>query len=239
MGKKFDAKSQKWIDVPENTAPAKSSSSSSNRSSSSSSSSSGSRSGSGSRISRKSSGYTSTTATPTSIDDGMGTSANKEYVNIELTYLTGDVSVETNSVTLLANAGDTVELKGSLGSSLSGLYFITEVTFELSTSGVSLKYSVLKNGFGKTLKPYNALASTQQQDNVPVDTTKSVSINVNDKVRFIEGVDAVYSNASDGVRVPDWVKEKTYTVSKTSEDGSQVLLQEIESWTYTKFVQKA
>ena len=50
--------------------------------------------------------------------------------------------------------------------------------------------------------------------------------------------DAVYSNAHDGVKVPEWVKKKTLTVDGISKDGTRVRLMPIWSWTYIKYVQK-
>ena len=58
-----------------------------------------------------------------------------------------------------------------------------------------------------------------------------------DSIKIV-GDGAVYSNASAGVKVPNWVKQKTLTVQQVSSDGTRVLLQPINSWTYVKYVQK-
>ena len=63
------------------------------------------------------------------------------------------------------------------------------------------------------------------------------SFTVGDKVKIV-GDDAVYSNASDGVKVPDWVKEQILTIDALSSDGTRARLNPIWSWTYTKFLQK-
>lgn len=165
--------------------------------------------------------------------DGLAKEANKNFAEKELTYLTGDAEVEPNSVTFSTKAGNTVSLTG-LGKYLSGLYFVTEVSTGITTSGLSLKYSVLKNGFGKTLKPYSEGINSSEE----VDVLSVADISVGDTVRFIEGVDAVYSNASEGVAVPTWVKQKSHTVSKLSDDGQRAYLRDINSWTYIKYLQK-
>ena len=216
MAKKFDAKTQKWIDVPEDNTPQKTPTSTPTDSTNSSN--------------------TTPKKTTPKKEDGKSKDANKNFVEAELSYLTGDCAVEPNSITLATQAGNTVELK-NLGKYLSGLYYVTEVKIDISTSGTSLSYSVLKNGFGKTFKPYVPTAETSEQQDTPIDT-KETSLSIGDKVVFIEGVDAVYSNAHEGVKVPQWVKKKTLTISKVTDDGQRVLLKEISSWTYTKYLQK-
>lgn len=208
MSKQFDAKTQKWVDLPEDNTP---------------------------EVSEDTKGGSTKPQTKTSKDEGKATQANKNFAEAELTYLTGDANVEPNSVTLSAQAGNTVEFK-NLGSYLSGLYYLTEVKTVISTSGLSLTYSVLKNGFGKTLKPYVPKAETSKQEDVAVDV--STTISSGDTVKFIESADAVYSNVSDGVKVPDWVKKRSYTVQELSDDKQRALLKEIVSWTYTKYLQK-
>lgn len=216
MGRAFNPQTQKWESIAENNTPSSPSSSSSRSSSSSTSN-------------------RSQTSTPVSTytekSDGLAKSANKNFITEELTYLVGDAEVEPNSVTFATKAGNTVSLMG-LGKHLSGLYFVTEVTTEITTSGLTLKYSVLKNGFGKTLKPYS------ETNNGTVDVLGVTDISVGDSVRFVEGVDAIYSNASDGVPVPEWVKQQSHTVSKLSDDKQRAYLQDINSWTYTKYLQK-
>ena len=214
MARKFNAKTQKWEEVADTNSPSANTQSDSGDSSSST--------------------ETKSPVTTTSDKkkaDGKSKDANKNFTSEELTYLTGDAEVEPNSVTLSTKSGNTVNLVG-LGKYLSGLYFVTETSKEISTSGLTLKYSVLKNGFGSTLKPYSESSSET------VDVLSTVNISVGDTVKFIEGVDAVYSNASDNVKVPDWVKKSYYTVSKLSDDGQKALLKEIVSWTYTKYLQK-
>ena len=104
---------------------------------------------------------------------------------------------------------------------------------------MSVSYSVLRNGFGKTLKPVTpVIENTAKGDKViPVDVTASITFEVGDRVKFIDGVEAIYSNAHEGVRVPDWVKKSTYTIQSKKDD--RVLLKEIYSWTYIKYLQKA
>lgn len=213
MGQRYNPQTRKWEKVADNNTPSslKYPTPSSNRGKS----------------------YATGVKTPKKKSDGLAKEANKNFAEKELTYLTGDAEVEPNSVTFSTKAGNTVSLTG-LGKYLSGLYFVTEVSIGITTSGLSLKYSVLKNGFGKTLKPYSEGINSSEE----VDVLSAADISVGDTVRFIEGVDAVYSNASEGVTVPTWVKQKSHTVSKLSDDGQRAYLRDINSWTYIKYLQK-
>lgn len=229
MAKKFDAKTQKWVDVPETNTPKQTNTPTTQKSTPQPTSS--------PKINENAVTKPATQTQPvtTTKDDGKSKNANKDYTYKEFTYLTGECAVEPNSITLATQAGNTIELK-NLGKYLSGMYFVTEVKIDISTSGTALTYSVLKNGFGKTLKPYVPTAETSKQSDTPLDVTTKVS--AGDKVKFIEGADATYSNSHDGVKVPAWVKEKTHTVQKVTDDGQRALLKEISSWTYTKYLQK-
>lgn len=228
MAQKFNPQTRKWEEVAENNTPSSSSdpTTSSNW-------------GKSNTNSTAKNTVVKTPNTPVSPSsnknksDGRAKEANKNFAEEELTYLTGDAEVEPNSVTFSTKAGNTVSLTG-LGKYLSGLYFVTEVSIDITTSGLTLKYSVLKNGFGKTLKPYTEDNSSSDK----VDVSSVTDISVGDTVRFIEGVDAIYSNASEGVTVPTWVRQKSHTVSKLSDDGQRAYLQDINSWTYTKYLQK-
>lgn len=227
MAKKFDAKTQKWIDVPETNTPKQTTTPKKSTPQPTSSP----------KINENAVTQPVTQSQPvtTTKDDGKSKDANKNYTYKEFTYLTGECAVEPNSVTLATQAGNTVELK-NLGKYLSGMYFVTEVKIDISTSGTTLTYSVLKNGFGKTLKPYVPTAETSKQEDIPVDIATTIS--TGDTVKFIEGADAIYSNAHDGVKVPQWVRKKTHTVDKVTDDGQRARLKEIWSWTYTKYLQK-
>ena len=55
---------------------------------------------------------------------------------------------------------------------------------------------------------------------------------------MIVGENATYANASDGVKVPGWVKEQVLTIDALSDDGTRARVNPIWSWTYTKFLKK-
>ena len=158
--------------------------------------------------------------------------AEKEYIESEFNVLTGELNITPTEKSIRIKVGDTIKIEG-VGKYLSGLYFVSSIKRTVNKdSGYSQSLSVIKNGFGDSLK--KASTSSTRKNEV---SKSSSSVKVGDSVKIV-GDDAVYSNAHDGVKVPAWVKKKTLTVQKVSDDGTRVLLKEITSWTYVKFVQK-
>lgn len=158
--------------------------------------------------------------------------ADKEYIEAEFNVLTGELSITPTEKSIRIKVNDTVRLEG-LGKYLSGLYFVAAVRRTLSSEdGYSHTLSLIKNGFGDSVKPPQE--SSTRKEEVP---KKAPDLKVGDSVRIV-GDDAVYSNAHDGVKVPAWVKKKTLTVDGISSDGTRVRLMPIFSWTYIKYVQK-
>ena len=169
--------------------------------------------------------------------------AEKEYIDVEFNTLTGDVELIPTKNNMKLKAGQTVEFRG-IGKYLSGLYFIAEIKRKIDKdNGFSMTATLYKNGFGDTLKSTVPPAKSPAQDNrvEKVDTSKNTVNNkfkVGDKVKIV-GDDAVYANAHDGVKVPNWVKQQVLTIDAISEDGARVRLNPIWSWTYTKFIKQA
>ena len=162
------------------------------------------------------------------------TEAEKEYIETEFNTLTGDASLTASKKSIRIKVNNTVEIKG-IGKYLSGKYFVSSVKRSLNKdSGYSQSITVLKNGFGDSLKsPSDTSASTDREKAVSVSTTK---FNIGDRVKIVGN--ATYSNASEGVPVPAWVKTQTLTIKQVSSDESRVLLMPINSWTYVRFIQK-
>lgn len=164
------------------------------------------------------------------------TAAEKEYIETEFNTLTGELSLTSSEKSIRVKVNDTIKIEG-LGRYLSGLYFVTAVKRTLSKdSGYTHTISVLKNGFGDSLKsPSTQEVVEPRKEEV---TKTAPEIKVGDSVRIV-GADATYSNAHDGVKIPEWVKKKTLTVQSISKDGTRVLLQPINSWTYISNVVKS
>lgn len=184
--------------------------------------------------------------------------ADKEFIETEFNTLTGDLSLTSTEKSTRIVVNDTVKLEG-LGKYLSGLYFVSSVKRTLSKdSGYTHSLSLIKNGFGSSLKkpiPVIIMEEEEKTSKTPSSSSSvkpaqptvvtrkeevpkpSPSIQVGDSVRIV-GASATYSNASDGVKVPEWVKKQTLTVDKVSSDGTRVLLSPIFSWTYVSNVQK-
>lgn len=160
------------------------------------------------------------------------TAAQKEYIEVEFNTLTGDLTLTSTEKSIRIKVNDTIKVEG-LGKYLSGLYFVTSIKRTLNKdSGYTHTLSLLKNGFGSSLKKAQEPVETRKTE-VP---KTSPEIKVGDSVKIVG--DAVYSNAHDGVKVPEWVKKKTLTVDGISKDGTRVRLMPIWSWTYIKYVQK-
>ena len=221
----YDPKTQKWVPT--------SSSDSGEVSTSSSSSSTPSTSASSSSTKSASSQVKSSTR------------AEKAQAVLEYNTLEGEITLKASVGVLKIKQGDTITLEG-VGSYLSGLYFVTNVTRTLdASSGFSETCTVIKTGFGKSLKDPSIKAgvpSTTSTSSVSTLSTREEQIAVSTASTFqkgdnvkIVGDDAIYSN---NVKIPNWVKQKTLTVSSISGDSTKVLLQPICSWVYTKFVQK-
>lgn len=187
-------------------------------------------------------------ATPSSINSsGSGSSgsiktsqtntkyeSDKAVIEQEFNTLEGELSVIVCQDTMRIKEGDTIYLHG-VGKNLSGSYYVSQVVKSLTSDGLSITLTLIKTGFRDSLK---SSVPVDTQSDRPAEVVKTPSpIKAGDKVKIV-GSDAVYSNVSEGVRIPDWVKAKTLTVSQVSKDNSRVLLKEINSWTYSKFVQK-
>lgn len=159
--------------------------------------------------------------------------ADKEYIETEFNTLTGELVLTSTEKSIRIKVNDTIKIEG-LGKYLSGLYFVSSIRRTLSKdSGYTHSLSLFKNGFGNSLKKSQEEVETRKEE-VP---KTSPEIKVGDSVRIV-GADAVYSNAHDGVKVPEWVKKKTLTVDAVSKDGTRVRLMPIWSWTYIKYIQK-
>lgn len=161
------------------------------------------------------------------------TEAEKEYIEIEFNTLEGELVLTPSEKSIRIKVNDTIKIEG-LGEYLSGLYFVSAVKRTLSKdNGYSHSFTLIKNGFGDSLKKSQEVAETRVEE-VP---KTAPTLNKGDSVKIV-GDDAVYSNGSDGVKVPAWVKKKTHTIGQVSNDGTRVLLKEIVSWTYSKYIQK-
>ena len=163
------------------------------------------------------------------------TEAEKEYIEIEFNTLVGDLTLTSTSKSIQIKVNDTIKLEG-IGEYLSGLYFVSSVRRTLTKDGgYTHVFSLIKNGFGSSVKK----ASTTEQEETRKEEVKkeSTEFKVGDTVRIV-GDNAVYSNASEGVKVPAWVKQKNLTIKQISSDKNRVLLMPIFSWTYVKFIKK-
>lgn len=164
--------------------------------------------------------------------------AEKEYIEVEFNTLTGELNLVATEKTIRIKINDTIKIEG-LGKYLSGVYFVTTIKRTISKDGgYAHTMTLLKNGFGNFKKPAKEnKEDTNRKEKEDTNKTSTTEYKVGDKVKIV-GDKATYSNASDGVKVPAWVKKKTLTIQQISKDKNRVLLKEIVSWTYVKFIQK-
>lgn len=161
--------------------------------------------------------------------------ADKEYIEAEFNVLTGEMRLTPTSKSIRIRVNDTVKIEG-LGKYLSGLYFVSAISRKINAdSGYSHSFTLIKNGFGSSVKSIPPAPQSEPRKEEVVKPTPEYK--VGDKVKIV-AENAVYSNASEGVRVPSWVKQKTLTIYQVSDDKTRVLLKEIWSWTYVKYIQK-
>lgn len=160
--------------------------------------------------------------------------ADKEYIEAELNVLEGELKLTPSVKSIKLKVGDTVRLEG-FGKYLSGLYFIYAISRTLNKdSGYSHTFTVLKNGFGDTIKSSSTSEEETRKEEVAIITPE---FTVGDTVKIV-GDDAIYSGAHEGVKVPEWVKKKTLTIKRFNSDKTKVHLSPIDSWTYLKYIQK-
>ena len=161
--------------------------------------------------------------------------ANKAQAELEYNTLEGDLVLRAKVGVLKITQDTTIELAG-VGNYLSGLYYVSAVRYSLdASSGFTMSCTLIKTGFGSSLKSKPATPVAAVREEVVEKTATAIA--VKDSVHIV-GDDAVYSNASAGVKVPNWVKQKTLTVQQISKDGTRALVQPINSWTYLKYLEK-
>ena len=161
--------------------------------------------------------------------------ANKAQAELEYNTLEGDLVLRAKVGVLKITQDTTIELAG-VGNYLSGLYYVSAVRYSLdASSGFTMSCTLIKTGFGSSLKAKPATPVVAVREEVVEKTATAIA--VKDSVHIV-GDDAVYSNASAGVKVPNWVKQKTLTVQQISKDGTRALVQPINSWTYLKYLEK-
>ncbi len=169
------------------------------------------------------------------------TDAEKKFIDTEFSTLTGEMTLIPTKENMKIKTNSTIRLNG-VGKYLSGLYFVSEVRRTLDKDGgYTLTVGLYKNGFGDSLKKKSETTPVITGRPTQVDVKDNIvqyNIKVGDKVKIV-GESAIYSNAHEGMKVPDWVKTQTLTVDTISEDGQRARLQPIYSWTYVKFLQLA
>lgn len=166
------------------------------------------------------------------------TKAEKDFIEIEFNTLVGTINLIPTKENMKIRTNTTINLTG-VGKYLSGLYFVSEVRKTMSQDGYTLSLSVYKNGFGDSLKTGTSeIISVDRPLEVDISQNNiSSHLKVGDRVRIF-GDDAIYSNAHEGVKVPEWVKQRDLTIDMISDDGLRARLDPIWSWTYTKFLKQ-
>ncbi len=158
--------------------------------------------------------------------------ADKQMIKLEMNTLTGDVELRTFPNLLLFKPFQTVIIDG-VGKYLSGLYFISKVSRTLNSDGFSQSISVLKNGFGDSLKLPDSQLNLRSIDTDPLSVEVESSISQGSSVKIVDW-NAVWSKECDGEIVPAWVKTETLEVQ--DKDGDLCLLMPINKWINVKYL---
>jgi hypothetical protein len=134
-------------------------------------------------------GTGASTSAPLNVDkDSSKGIADKEYKEIEINTLVGDLDVVPNNKTIQIQSGDTINILG-IGRYLSGLYFVNSIKRKIDNSnGYSHGLSVIKNGFaGNSLKGNVAepayFTAQKQGGGSTVSRPAQVSINSTDETQ--------------------------------------------------------
>lgn len=178
---------------------------------------------------------TASSATGSGAKSASTVAAEKQVITSEFNTLTGEMVVTPGKKTIRLIIGTTILIEG-LGKYLSGQYFIKDRKLNVSNSdGLSITLTVIKTGFGATLK---SPPEETRVEEVPKE--EPTAVKVGDKIEIFG--DAVYGHAHEGVKVPSWVKENSkkgmYTVTQIDTAprlGSAVicvLVQNINSWVH-------
>ena len=162
------------------------------------------------------------------------TEADKEYIETEFNTLVGELVVTPSKKTIRIKVNDTVNVLG-VGSHLSGKYFVSAVKRTLtSDAGYSQTLTVIKNGFGDSLKKKVESESNTTYNRAKAVNKSAPNVKVGDSVRIVGSAVLVT-----GEQIPAWMKNRSLAVQEISEDGTRVLLMPISVWTYSRYVQKS
>ena len=157
-------------------------------------------------------------------------SAEREYRDIEYNTLRGEAELMPTADTIGMRYMTTANVAG-FGKHLSGLYYVEGIKRTLDNSqGYSQTATLIKTGFGNSMKPVEVSAE--------VATESSTEYTVGDVIRFCND-NATYAHASEGMKVPAWVRSDTWKVSNVDNDGRCVLLGDIQSWVHMDDIEKA
>ena len=156
-------------------------------------------------------------------------SAEREYRDIEYNTLRGEAELMPTVDTIGMEYMTTANVAG-LGKFLSGLYYVEGVKITLdNTQGYTQYATLIKTGFGNSMKPVEMSNEVEAQS--------SSDFSVGDVVRF-RNDSATYAHASEGVKVPTWVRNDTWKVSSVDVEGRCVLLGGIQSWAHMDDIEK-
>ena len=152
--------------------------------------------------------------------DGANGTGNRYSIGIEIARSTGDINLfkqaEQNCAMYVA------QLLKNYG------WGIDRVKRHKDWSGKNCPHRTMELGWTRFLNMIQ-----KELDKLNGKTTTTSSFKVGDKVK-VKSTATTYANSTK--KIPQWVKNRTYTVSKIS--GSKVLLKEITSWVNVNDVSK-
>lgn len=158
--------------------------------------------------------------------------ADKQMIAVEQKTLTGEVVLRPFQNCLGLQICDTVIING-VGNYLSGLYYISGIKRTLSAEGFSQNLTVLKNGFGDSLKLPDSALQLQNPEDEPLQLSAAKPIETGSTVRICDWA-AKWGGEDEGVIVPAWIKDEELVVEQI--DGEMCFLQPIGKWIHISYL---
>lgn len=122
-------------------------------------------------------------------------SAEKKYNTIEYNILEGQLKFIATKETIRLTAGDTVRLKG-IGKYLSGLYYVQDVTRQISNNGYSHSATLIKTDFGNSLKDTSTSSVDKAVPEKKKDPPAKKPTPVSQRIHYLKAGECLWSVAA-------------------------------------------
>lgn len=122
-------------------------------------------------------------------------SAEKKYNTIEYNILEGQLKFIATKETIRLTAGDTVRING-IGKYLSGLYYVQDVTRQISQDGYSHSATLIKTDFGNSLKDTSTSSKDKKVPEKKKDPPAKKPAPVSQRIHYLKAGECLWSVAA-------------------------------------------